>query len=358
MFHQFAESLRSNGIDARIFFAELNLRGPVKKQILFSSEGNVPTWRVSKWYPPKVHQSLIKGWAKAYIENVNEYIRQNGKPDVIHAQGYLSAIAASAIKKKIAISYIYTERSSRFVQGHISARYRPFIRDAFENANEITCVSPGFKERLEKYTNKTITVIPNYYNPGVFYFDPAIRKAEVFTWVSIGEPAKIKGLDVLIEAFGKIKALLPEKKMQLILVDHIYEKNELMALAKNLNIETHIQWKGLISQPELAGILRKSHVFISASRIETFGKAILEAQACGVPVVATKTDGANYILEQPSQGLLCEINSVDSLVEAMKNMIINYDKYEPQKIVDSVASRFSERVVMSQWQEFYHNILS
>src|SRR5688572_16557979 len=251
MFHQFAESLRSIGIDARIFFAELNLGGPIKRQIQFSNEGNVPTWRVSKWYPPKVHQSLIKGWANAYIKNVNEYIEQNVKPDVIHAQGYLSAIAASAIKKKIAIPYIYTERSSQFVRGNISAKYSPFISDAFDNANGITCVSPGYKEHFKKYTNKAITVIPNYYNPGVFYFDPEIRKDDIFTWVSVGEPARIKGLDVLIEAFGKLTALLPDQRMELILVDNIQEKNELMGIAKTLNVDTHIQWRGLVSQPEL-----------------------------------------------------------------------------------------------------------
>ena len=219
-------------------------------------------------------------------------------------------------------------------------------------------MSPGLLDRMQSYTDKPIKVVPNFFDERIFYVDTNVQKNKVLTWVSIGEPAHVKGLDILLHACAGLKNKLSEAPMQLILIDQIPEKEELIKLAQSLGIADHIQWTGLITQSEIAGILRKSHALISASRVETFGKAIIEAQACGLPVVATKTDGADYIVTSSKQGELADIGSPESLMRAMGKLFTGYSTYDPDRIHDIVENRFSLKAVIHQWIKLYNSVLS
>jgi len=355
MFHHHAKALRAGNIDARIFFADYKPGLSFKKKVNITVEEGVPTWRLNQWLPPKIHSILIKLWMKKYVHAILAYIEKEGKPDLIHAQSYLSGAIAYALHKKTGIPFIITERLSSFVTGQIPKRYKSLIRKTFDEANLITCVSPGLKKYLQFYTSKNIEVVPNFFDPSIFYHDPAIPKNEIFTWVSVGEPAKTKGLDILMHAFGLAKKKMPSQKMQLILIDEIPEKEDLIQIAKKYDAEHELIWKGLISHPELADILRTSHAFVSASRVETFGKSILEAQACGLPVVATKTDGAAYIVSNPDQGILISRNDADSLANALQEMVLNYGNYNAEKITTSV-DKFKEESVITQWLDIYRKV--
>lgn len=355
MFHQHAKALRKRGMDACILFADLNPVSPFRQVINRSDEEGVPTWRMRQWFLPKIHPLLIRLWIKKYIKFIQGYIEKEGRPDVIHAHSYFSGAVAAAIFRKTAIPFIVTERLSSFITDRIPAQYKPYIKQTFDDANQITCVSPGLKMYLQRYTSKNIEIVPNFFDPSIFYQDPLIRKNEIFTLISVGEPSKVKGLDILIHAFGSLRKKLPLEKIQLIMIDHIKEKEELMLIANDYQVADEITWTGLISQTEIADILRKGHAFVSASKVETFGKSILEAQACGLPVVATQTDGAGYILNSPDQGILVANNDIDQLTDALHEMFMNYRRYNAGKIITSVAT-FREEIVMEQWLEIYRKV--
>lgn len=358
MFHHHAAAMRNEGIDARIFFAQVGPYSSPIKPRQFNIEEEVPTWRVQKWMLPKLNQFLIQLWIQSYVRLLMEYIEIEGKPDLIHAQSFLGGFVAAALKRKTGIPFILTERLSGFITGKIPERYHTSIRNTFDEADQITCVSPGLKKYLESFTSHPIDVIPNFYDPDIFNFDPAVQKNKIFTWVSIGEPANIKGLDILIKAYSELRKIFITQKMQLILIDEIKEKDELMKMISVDGISDEIIWTGLLDQKAVARILRESHVLISASRVESFGKAILEAQACGLPVIATGTDGANYIIESPEQGIITEIDDVEGMTGAMKEMFENYGRYNAEKINNAVSSRFSKEVVTGLWKKKYIDIVS
>lgn len=358
MFHHLAGGLREAGIDARVLHSEYSTKGPVFKKVTFEFEEAVPTWRTTQFFPPKGNTFIMKVWIRKYVNDILAYIQKEGKPDLIHAHSYLAASVCAALQEKAKIPFIYTERLSGFVLQKIPKHHYPFLPGCFEYANTITCVSPGLLDRMQSHTDKPIKVVPNFFDERIFYVDTNVQKNKVFTWVSIGEPAHVKGLDILLHAFAGLKNKLSEAPMQLILIDQIPEKEELIKLAQSLGIADHIQWTGLITQSEIAGILRKSHALISASRVETFGKAIVEAQACGLPVVATKTDGADYIVTSSKQGELADISSPESLMRAMGKLFTGYSTYDPDRIHDIVENRFSLKAVIHQWIKLYNSVLS
>ena len=144
--------------------------------------------------------------------------------------------------------------------------------------------------------------------------------------------------------------------MQLFLVDDIKEKRALMKIVDKYNMSDEIHWAGLLTQTGLTAILRSCHAYVSSSRMETFGKAIVEAMACGLPVIATKTEGANYILNTPDQNKFAEVNDPVSLSDTMEHFVKSNDALSTHAESQSVASRFSENVVIDQWLALYKQI--
>ena len=356
MFHHHASALREKGIDARIFFAELNYYNSLKGVTSFANEDGIPTWRIAQWYLPKINYSITKAWASRYADIILNTVGDN-IPDLIHAQSYLAGIVASEISRKAGIPFIITERLSAFATGHIRSHYKLLIRETFQLANMVTCVSPGLKIHLEKFTGAAINVIPNFFDPEIFYYDPTVEKRNPFSFVSIGEPARVKGLDSLIHAYCRMRKKFPAEPMQLIMIDDIKEKNELLKIAGRYGYADEIVWKGLMPQRDMAEILRKSHVLISASRIETFGKAILEAQACGLPAIATRTDGAQYIMHSKLQGILVGIDKLEELSAAMSHLFETYKNFDPSAIRDAVM-KFSKGQVIPSWMAAYSDVLA
>lgn len=358
MFHELAIGLKEQGIDVHILFADFSRHAPFNKQININYEQGILTWRVSHFFPPKLTSLLIQSWIRKYVRALVKYIEAEGRPDLVHAQSYLAGMVCAELHRKSKIPFIITERVSTFITGRVPKRYESFIRDSFNKASGITCVSPGLKSYLLNYTNKPIEVIPNFYDPSVFYRDTGIQKFKKFTWLSVGEPAYVKGLDLLLNAYAKVRQKFHDVEMELILIDRIRGQKELVELSRQLGIDNQISWRGLISHTEVAGIMRQSHVLVSASRTETFGKSILEAQACGLPVVATKTDGASFILNSSEQGILVALNDVDALAKEMEEMCKEHSSYHSGAIVASVKSRFRKDVVMEKWKNYYSKILA
>lgn len=356
MFHHLALGLREKAMDARILYSEYSTSSPLLKKEEYEKEEGVPTWRYRKFYPPKLTKLIITLWKNKCVSDVLDYISKEGEPDLIHAHSYLAASIASAVHQETGVPFIYTERLSAFMTDAVPDHHATLFEEIFTHAARITAVSPGMAECMREFTGRQIEVIPNFFDEALFRIDRVAEKPEKFTWISVGEPAHTKGYDLLLHAFAKLKVKYPNRAMELVLVDEIPQRDILTKLAKSLDIQDDIVWTGLITQETLTERMNRCHAMVSASRVETFGKAMVEAQACGLPVVATKTAGARYILESESQGVLVERKDIDALVSGMEKVMTGYAVYQPCEIADLVKKRFSKSVVMDQWIQLYKSM--
>jgi glycosyltransferase involved in cell wall biosynthesis len=356
VFREHALLLRQQGIDAQVAYGSFSWKRNLKTNITFKAEDGVPTLRIRGWHPPKLYKFLVEGWIRKYANPILDHFQSHGLPDVIHAQGYQAGWVAEFIHQKTGIPFIITEHYSGFLQHTIPIVQHQFIKTAFDNAQLVTAVSPGLKEVLKIYSDNAIQVIPNYYNSEIFFRDPDLKKPDFFQWISIGEPIHVKGLDLLLAAFNKVSRARPNMNMRLVIADEIPDRHILQRLAERLEIEDKIDFAGLQSPDKIANLIRQSHVLVSSSRYETFGRTILEANACGIPVVATRTVGSSYIITSPEQGLLCDVDSVDALSQAMKDMVGQYAEYKPEVIQAAVASRFKSDDVVSLWINLYKEL--
>jgi len=128
-----------------------------------------------------------------------------------------------------------------------------------------------------------------------------------------------KGVDVLIAAAALLKAQGQAFKL------HVggtgSEEGRLKAEVKRLGLDDHVRFHGWVSpqQPFLESI----DVYVLPSRHETFGIAILEAQAAGLPVISSRCEGPEAIIRDKETGILVEPDNPAALAAAIGSVLEN-----------------------------------
>jgi glycosyltransferase involved in cell wall biosynthesis/predicted metal-dependent phosphoesterase TrpH len=150
-------------------------------------------------------------------------------------------------------------------------------------------------------------------------FDPALRDEQLLpgeiNLLYVGRMTKEKGVDLLADAFRSAHARDP--RLHLVLVGGGPEEQ---ALRAQLGADaTFLGWQ---YGAELARIYASADAFMFASRTDTFGQVLLEAQASGLPVVAVGEGGPTSLIEDGETGLLTS-DDPDALADAVHQIIEN-----------------------------------
>jgi glycosyltransferase involved in cell wall biosynthesis len=127
------------------------------------------------------------------------------------------------------------------------------------------------------------------------------------------------GIDLLIRAFAKVRQQLPDlaDRLRLLIVGGGPQQAELEALATQLNLSDYTTFSGPVRHAEVPGYLRQLNIYIAASRDESFGVAVVEASACGLPVIVSNVGGLPEVVEDGVTGLVVENENSSALAEAM-----------------------------------------
>ncbi|MGC9269489.1 glycosyltransferase [Acidiphilium sp.] len=143
------------------------------------------------------------------------------------------------------------------------------------------------------------------------------RPAGIPLIVTAGRLAPEKDLTTLLHGFARLRARQPAR---LIIAGDGPERARLMAIATALNITDDLEITGFTN--DLPALLRTADVFVLTSRFEGFGNVIVEALACGVPVVATDCPvGPREILADGRYGRLVPVGDADAIAHALHDML-------------------------------------
>ncbi|RLC64501.1 MAG: hypothetical protein DRI80_01180 [Chloroflexota bacterium] len=138
----------------------------------------------------------------------------------------------------------------------------------------------------------------------------------------VGRMAGNKRIDILIEALARVKSQIPNTKLLLVGDDRSNPAfrpivADARARAAELGIARDVIWTGRVD--ELPPYFRLADVYVTASLHEGFGQPLVEAMACGVPVVAARAGAMPWVLGDA--GLLCEPGSADDLAEKVLTVL-------------------------------------
>jgi glycosyltransferase involved in cell wall biosynthesis len=133
----------------------------------------------------------------------------------------------------------------------------------------------------------------------------------------VGRLAYIKGIDLLADAFKKIRKTIPHAR--LIIVGSGEEERKLRTRMNAELMEGIVHFESDVPHELLAEWYRAMDLFVMPSRYENYSNAVLEALACGVPFLASDI-GGNRRLAETKGGWLFDSTSVGSLVQALDSI--------------------------------------
>jgi len=210
-------------------------------------------------------------------------------PDIIHAQGFFTAVPAIVTKKALNIPFV--------VWGQGADIYRPdlFIKiiykSIYKNADSVIALTEHMKQEMLKSFKREIHIIPNGIKLSRFSsnFSSSISKEDTKNILFVGRLHPVKGLPFLIKAIKEVREKIPDIK--LFLVGNGEDKKMLSDLTKDLGINDCVVFMGTIPHDKISAIMNQSDIFVLPSLSESFGLVLLEAMACGLPIVATNVGG-------------------------------------------------------------------
>lgn len=324
-----------------------------------NKEFGIPTLRRKFFWLPKCQFFNLLLQTKTFLSLFDQYQKGNGMPDVIHVHSAVWAgWAAYQISRKYGIPYIITEHRGRFTLNHPSCRKQVkawfgfFLSRIYGNASQVILVGHHLINGLQKYIaadDGRISVIPN----GVFTDRFSLKehkKNETFSFVSVGGLNYLKGFDVLLRAFKVLSTNLSSKVRLEIVGDGPEEKN-LKNLSNSLGFQDQVVFKGRQSREEVASILRKSDVFVLATRLEAQPVCFIEAMSCGLPIVATEAVPEEICPD--FVGRRVPIDSVDAIASAMKDVFENYSSFDNHIIREFAVSSFDFLKVAGRIKRVY-----
>jgi len=173
----------------------------------------------------------------------------------------------------------------------------------------------------------------------------------------VGRLHKIKGLDYLIKAFAVVNEKHPKTK--LIIVGKGDKKEDLVRLAREKKCFKDINFVGEIEHNHLVEYYQKADVFVLPSFSEGLSNVIMEAMACGLPVIATDVGGNPELVKQGKGGFLVHPKNFTDLSNAISELI---EKPELRKKMSdfnrNYVKRYDQKVILDKKMEIIDNVVN
>lgn len=295
-------------------------------------KGNFPNFKVGSF---KYHFFLLSDYPK-FLQTVSKItfyiylgIRQRievGRYDYIMSYGTNSTgIIAVVLKYIHRAKYIaeisgVPENSALFDQPGVRKKFnvRQLIADlvlnvVVSNADHAKLL---YETQLDKYArlkNIPKSVFHDFVATDIIEsIEPIDDKFVLF----MGFPWYLKGVDVLIKAFQKIKNLFPEHKLKC--VGWFEDKKFIEKLAAG---DSQIEIRKNVPIKEAYRLISSCSVFVLPSRTESMGRVLLEAMAVKKPIIGSDVNGIPTYVKDGENGILFPSEDIEALAEAIKKIL-------------------------------------
>ena len=303
---------------------------------------------------PSRYQNRERATKRKRFENnlqrvMSRYIQSYGKPDVIHAHNALAGgVIAQKISELFKIPYVVTEHNSLYMVNGLSDNSLKLSMSVFSGASKVISVSSELGKTLAKnlVDQKKIEIIGNVL-PELFeqkLTNEYLTQTKDII-VTVNNLIPRKRVDLIIEAFRRLSN--GENKELWIIGDGPERKN--LEKIVNKNQLRNVFFLGHQDRNMVRDFMMKANLYVHTSKYETFGVSLLEAAACGLPIVSVDSIGNKFITSFPNVTIVGE--DVDDIAQGISESLSPGTKFmerlETQKLViDSYGSRsFYEKIM-------------
>jgi glycosyltransferase involved in cell wall biosynthesis len=175
--------------------------------------------------------------------------------------------------------------------------------------------------------------------------------------IYMGRLSYEKSVDQVFKAFSLVTKNNPS--IRLMVVGDGPEKEKLIKLSHKLGISEKVIFTGFLRDEELTEALQANDIFISASLTESFSLTIVEAMACGLPVIAAKEKGPTEIIEDGVNGFLIPPGDPKMLAQKISELLAS-----PKKLAEfgaasrQLAMSYSKESIIDKLEAFYKKLIN
>ncbi len=300
-------------------------------------------------------------YQKFYKKIVEQYIQENGKPNLIHVHVPMKAgLVALAFKRKYQIPFIVSEQASYYENAspdNFNKRsffFRKNTQTIFQQAITATNVSATIANVIQqKFGLAKVHCVHNVVDVDLFQFKKNEQK-NVFRWVHVSTLGEQKNITGLLEAFAIVKQEC-NIQWQLTLVGPNVQPH--ISTLQSLQLQEKVFFVGEAKHKDVPNYLQQANAFVLFSRHENFPCVIPEALCCGLPVVASNVGGVAEAINK-TNGIVVASNNIAELAKAIISVMENYQQYQQDIISKAAAEKYSMKSIGKQFFSLYQQVLS
>ncbi|MEP6901902.1 MAG: N-acetyl-alpha-D-glucosaminyl L-malate synthase BshA [Actinomycetota bacterium] len=294
-------------------------------------------------------------------------VARSEKLDLLHVHyaipHSISAILArESIKQKRYVPVITTLHGTDITLVGADRSYLPITRYGLQQSDGVTAVSKFLKQAtIETFDFDEVEVIPNFICPTHYQkiADSPLRRElapngekiliHVSNFRAVKRPADC--VEILAKVLQKGGAA------RLVMAGDGPEYSAVHHRARMLNVLEKVAFVG--KQPKIADYLGVADVSLLPSEMESFGLAALEAQACEVPVVASRVGGIPEVINDGETGFMSDIGDTEKMSNDVLKLL-NDDELRTsfgKRGRELAISRYSSEKIIPQYIAFYEKVL-
>jgi len=259
--------------------------------------------------------------AIAQVQKILEAIR----PDILHAH-YAAGYGTLGRLVNFHPYVLSVWGSDVFEIPERSPLHRALIKANLESADRLCSTSRFMADHTRQYCKSEMAITPfgvdcDRFKPRDFPLSD--KEFLIGTVKTLDEKY---GIDYLIKAFAVVvKQYAGSKKLRLIIAGDGPLEGKLKKLAKDLGVEELTNFLGFVPQDQVPAVLNQLSVFVAISVFdsETFGVAIVEASACGLPIIVSDIGGLREVAKNEITGLIVPKRDVAATANAIVTLINN-----------------------------------
>lgn len=290
-------------------------------------------------------------WQYNYKRSLKKYIKTYGKPDIIHANDDMAYLALR-VAKPHNIPVVVSQHWTKLLNQNLGPIDRFMFKYIFKHAAAILPVNKFAQPEYEKrgFVSPNLIWLPNSFNDQIFYEDKSIQRDKFFLHVS--GLTHTKNIEDLLTGFKKFSSNNKEYTLKILggSASAIAEKSKIV---DQLGLQDSVSFEGHQTKDYVAGQMRRCAAFVLPSSYETFGCVLMEAKACGAPIITTRVGGIPGVLAE-GDARFVEVGDTDDIALGMAQIVDKSISLSPS---DLIKSKFGYAAVGAKMYDIYTEIL-
>jgi len=235
--------------------------------------------------------------------------------------------------------------------GQYLAQSAARVRPSMAKASQLV-VPSGFLKQVFGDFGFNSQIIPNIVDLELFSPQREETSTATFSFAITRNLEPIYGIEIAINALAIAKETTPQ--LRLLIAGSGPQEASLRALVDSLQLNDAVEFLGRLDRPEIVALYRRADAMLNPTRVDNMPNSVLEALACGLPVISTDVGGVPYIVKHCETALLIPPEDAQKMADAMcelyadQTLYANLSKNGPVEV-----AQYSWEKVGSQWISLY-----